>query len=158
MTFPVWKCFWQKSPLVMASTTTEKWVSITTKLCSVCWQCFEPWQTVSRRPPLRPLPKWRCISFTLTVSKAIVSLYLKWLSLLGDAVQHWTMCTQAPGLYLMNKEKTVKVPVDFKDKDSTLLPYIQFYLSLGVCEWCNTRVMYKNLIPIYRSHSRRRWR
>ena len=40
---------------------------------------------------------------------------------------------QTLGAFLMNKEQRVVVPVDFKEKDITMIPFIQFYLTLAVC-------------------------
>lgn len=40
---------------------------------------------------------------------------------------------QTLGVSLMNKEQRVVVPIDFKEKDITMIPFIQFYLTLTVC-------------------------
>ncbi|KAI9265547.1 hypothetical protein EDC94DRAFT_559778 [Helicostylum pulchrum] len=40
---------------------------------------------------------------------------------------------QAPGVFLMNKKQRVEVPVNFKEKDVLIVPFIEFYLTLVVC-------------------------
>ncbi|KAI7874548.1 hypothetical protein K492DRAFT_137713 [Lichtheimia hyalospora FSU 10163] len=49
----------------------------------------------------------------------------------GDAIRHWTLSAQEQNVYIMNKEQKVIVPVDFKEKDVTILPFIQFHLTLA---------------------------
>ncbi|EIE80265.1 hypothetical protein RO3G_04970 [Rhizopus delemar RA 99-880] len=46
------------------------------------------------------------------------------------------MSIQALGVFLMVKEQRVVVPVDFKEKDISMIPFIQFYLPLAVCGRC----------------------
>lgn len=41
-------------------------------------------------------------------------------------------CQQAPGIYIMNKEYRVDVPIRFSEKDITLLPFICFFKTLAV--------------------------
>ncbi|KAI8380236.1 hypothetical protein BD560DRAFT_323901, partial [Blakeslea trispora] len=50
----------------------------------------------------------------------------------GQSIRHWSMSTKAPGIYVMNKEQRVDVPVRFSDKDVTLLPFICFFKTLAV--------------------------
>ncbi|KAI9313576.1 hypothetical protein BX666DRAFT_1864022 [Dichotomocladium elegans] len=53
----------------------------------------------------------------------------------GHSIRHWSMSTQAPGLYIMNKEQRVDVPIRFSEKDITLLPFICFFKTLAAaCE------------------------
>lgn len=40
---------------------------------------------------------------------------------------------QTQGVFLMNKEQRAVVPVDFKEKDISMIPFIQFYLTVAVC-------------------------
>lgn len=39
----------------------------------------------------------------------------------------------------MNKEQKTEIPVDFSSKGETLIPFIKFYLTLGVCtfDYCS---------------------
>ncbi|KAG0745759.1 hypothetical protein G6F57_001287 [Rhizopus arrhizus] len=53
----------------------------------------------------------------------------------GNAIRHWSMSMQTLGVFLMNKEQRVVVPVDFKEKGITMIPFLQFYLTLAAgCE------------------------
>ncbi|KAI9340614.1 hypothetical protein BD770DRAFT_422260 [Pilaira anomala] len=53
----------------------------------------------------------------------------------GDAIRHWSMSMQTQGVFLMNKEQKAVVPVDFKEKDISMIPFIQFYLTVATgCE------------------------
>ncbi|KAI9005466.1 hypothetical protein CLU79DRAFT_713129 [Phycomyces nitens] len=53
----------------------------------------------------------------------------------GDAIQHWSMSMQTLGVFFMTKEQRVVVPVEFKEKDISMIPFIQFYLTLAAeCE------------------------
>ncbi|ORE16875.1 hypothetical protein BCV71DRAFT_10816 [Rhizopus microsporus] len=60
-------------------------------------------------------------------------LYLNRLILFGDAKRHWSMSMQALGVFLMNKEQKVIAPVDFKEKDILMVPFMEFYLILAIC-------------------------
>ncbi|KAI7882130.1 uncharacterized protein EV154DRAFT_523166 [Mucor mucedo] len=45
------------------------------------------------------------------------------------------MSMQTQGVFLMNKEQKAVVPVDFKEKDISMIPFIQFYLTVATgCE------------------------
>ncbi|KAI9033716.1 hypothetical protein CLU79DRAFT_691975 [Phycomyces nitens] len=53
----------------------------------------------------------------------------------NNIIRHWSMSTQAPGVYVMNKEQRVEVPVTFSQKDITLQPFVCFYKTLAAaCE------------------------
>ncbi|KAI8646534.1 hypothetical protein BD408DRAFT_336494 [Parasitella parasitica] len=53
----------------------------------------------------------------------------------GDAIRHWSISMETQGAFLMNKEQKAVVPVDFKEKDISMIPFIQFYLTLAAgCE------------------------
>ncbi|KAI9273498.1 hypothetical protein EDC94DRAFT_510717, partial [Helicostylum pulchrum] len=41
---------------------------------------------------------------------------------------------QTVGVFLMNKEKKVVVPVDFKQKDIYMISFVQFYLTVAACK------------------------
>lgn len=43
---------------------------------------------------------------------------------------------QTQGVFLMNNEQKAVVPVDFKEKDISMIPFIQFYLTVAVCKRC----------------------
>ncbi|KAI7880819.1 uncharacterized protein EV154DRAFT_540078 [Mucor mucedo] len=49
----------------------------------------------------------------------------------GTAIRHWSMSTQAPGIYIMIKEQRVDVPISFSEKDITILPFICFFKTLA---------------------------
>ncbi|KAG2217796.1 hypothetical protein INT45_001121, partial [Circinella minor] len=52
----------------------------------------------------------------------------------GDAVRHWSMSVQAPGVFVMNKEQRVEVPVNFFEKNASLIPFLEFYSTVaGAC-------------------------
>ena len=51
---------------------------------------------------------------------------------LGGAVCHWSMSVQAPGIFIMNKEQRVEVPVDFCEKNAALVPFVEFYSTVAV--------------------------
>ncbi|KAI9488980.1 hypothetical protein BDB00DRAFT_771479 [Zychaea mexicana] len=50
----------------------------------------------------------------------------------GHSIRHWSMSTQAPSIYVMNKEQRVDVAIGFSEKDITLLPFICFFKTLAV--------------------------
>ncbi|ORX48590.1 hypothetical protein DM01DRAFT_252525 [Hesseltinella vesiculosa] len=53
----------------------------------------------------------------------------------GNVIRHWTMSLQSPGVFVMNKEQRVTVPIKFVEKDMQLLPFICFYKTLTIaCE------------------------
>ncbi|KAI9361473.1 hypothetical protein BD770DRAFT_418843 [Pilaira anomala] len=53
----------------------------------------------------------------------------------GKSIRHWSMSTQATGIYTMIKEQRVDVPVRFYEKDITILPFICFFKTLAIaCE------------------------
>ncbi|KAL0076555.1 hypothetical protein F4703DRAFT_1906326 [Phycomyces blakesleeanus] len=53
----------------------------------------------------------------------------------GNSIRHWSMSTQALGIYIMAKEQRVKVPTSFPEKDITILPFICFFKTLAItCE------------------------
>ncbi|KAI9019528.1 hypothetical protein CLU79DRAFT_757669 [Phycomyces nitens] len=53
----------------------------------------------------------------------------------GDDIRHWSMSMQTLGVFLMTKEQRVVVSVEFKEKDISMIPFIQFYLTLAAgCE------------------------
>ncbi|KAG1103979.1 hypothetical protein G6F42_017151 [Rhizopus arrhizus] len=49
----------------------------------------------------------------------------------GNSIRHWSMSTQAPGIYIMTKEQRVNVPISFSEKDITILPFICFFKTLA---------------------------
>ncbi|KAG0928310.1 hypothetical protein G6F57_013565 [Rhizopus arrhizus] len=53
----------------------------------------------------------------------------------GNFIRHWSMSTQAPGIYIMTKEQRVNVPISFSETDITILPFICFFKTLAIaCE------------------------
>ncbi|KAI8974437.1 hypothetical protein BDB01DRAFT_728946 [Pilobolus umbonatus] len=50
--------------------------------------------------------------------------------------RHWNISIQTQRVFLMNKEQRMVVPVDFKEKDIIMIPFIQFYLTVAVCRQC----------------------
>ncbi|KAI7855700.1 hypothetical protein BDC45DRAFT_505673 [Circinella umbellata] len=50
---------------------------------------------------------------------------------IGDAIRHWSMSVQEKGVFIMNKEQRVKVPVEFSSKDVELVPFVNFYATLA---------------------------
>ncbi|CAO3695775.1 unnamed protein product [Rhizopus stolonifer] len=53
----------------------------------------------------------------------------------GNSIRHWSMSTQAPGIYIMTKEQRVNVPISFSEKDITVYPFICFFKTLAIaCE------------------------
>ncbi|KAI8391397.1 uncharacterized protein BYT42DRAFT_490602 [Radiomyces spectabilis] len=48
------------------------------------------------------------------------------------AIRHWTMFTPEPGLYVMNKEQKVDIVADFEQKETAIVPLINFTNTLAV--------------------------
>ncbi|KAI7903548.1 uncharacterized protein BX663DRAFT_530727 [Cokeromyces recurvatus] len=67
----------------------------------------------------------------------------------GNSIRHWSMSTQAPGIYIMTKEQRVNVPISFSEKDITVLPFICFFKTLAIaCE--ETLLVLKELKQEYK--------
>ncbi|KAI9488790.1 hypothetical protein BDB00DRAFT_771874 [Zychaea mexicana] len=59
----------------------------------------------------------------------------------GTAIRHWSMSVQSPGIFVMNKEQKVEVPVKFAQKDLYLLEFIEFYKSLALALEDTTEIL-----------------
>ncbi|KAI8363870.1 hypothetical protein EDC96DRAFT_444562 [Choanephora cucurbitarum] len=77
----------------------------------------------------------------------------------GHPIRHWSISTQAPDIYVMNKEQRAGVPIRFSEKDITLLPFICFFKTLvAACEETLSvlKELKKEHKPILRSKDKER--
>ncbi|KAI7848712.1 hypothetical protein BDC45DRAFT_300690 [Circinella umbellata] len=67
----------------------------------------------------------------MQASETFAKLKLHFIHTHNRAILHWTMATPILGLYVMNKEQKIDVVKDFKKKRSSIIPYLNFNITLG---------------------------